>query len=105
MSWLTGSCLLSSQNRKSNPFLYMHLYIVLFPYACINTKRRIRDTQSFQEIFRDKPHLTTTNVQKELQNICDTKQELKFKLTLLSHRKLHDCVYQNDILIKGKSKK
>lgn len=89
----------------------MHLCIILCSSDCINTKRRIRDTkkrirdtQSFQEMFRGKPHLTITTVYKELQNICDINQELKFKLTLTSCSKSNYCVYRNDILIKGKPK-
>lgn len=64
-SCLLGHGFLVVKTEKAMLFLYAHIYIILFSSDCINTKRRIRDAQSFQEMFRDKPYLTITNVQKE----------------------------------------
>lgn len=48
----------------------------------MSTKRGITDSQSFKDVFSEKPHLIITNVLKELQNIWNINQELKFTFTL-----------------------
>lgn len=70
----------------------------------MGTKRGITDTQGFQDVFSEKPHLTVTNMWKKLQNIWNINQDLKFTFTLVPWKKPSDCVYRNDILRKVNSK-